>query len=79
MHIEELRDGTVINLTGKALYIFHYIVSVFLLYGYMTLLEIIFGGKKNRTMAVEYFWSYGIIGIIILGGVYGKKTYCFRF
>nr|DAK27530.1 MAG TPA: hypothetical protein [Caudoviricetes sp.] len=46
MHIEELRDGTVINLTGKALKIFHYIVSVFLLYGYMTLLEIIFIFKK---------------------------------
>ena len=46
MHIEELRDGTVINLTGKALYIFHYIVLDSLLYGYMTLLQIIFGGKK---------------------------------
>ena len=46
MHIEELRDGTVINLTGKALYIFHYIVSDSLLYGYMTLLEIIFIYKK---------------------------------
>ena len=57
MHIEEMVGGTVINLNGKALYIFHYIVLVSLLYGYMTLLEIIFRGKKNRTMAVEYFWS----------------------
>lgn len=46
MHIEELRDGTVINLTGKALYIFHYIVLDFLLYGWMTLSKIILGGKK---------------------------------
>ena len=47
MHIEELRDGTVINLTGKVLYIFHYIVLGSLLYGYITLSEIIFGGKKR--------------------------------
>lgn len=68
MHIEELRDGTVINLTGKVLYIFHYIVSDSLLYGYMTLLQIIFGGKKMNimlllvlllpiTIVVFFLWS----------------------